>query len=151
MLISSLGLILVCRSWSQIRVSGLGRDIGDEVIHNILEAKTAKEVWKKNRSLYEKEYDKQVVREDVIVQFAYEGGFKYVGASQHVYMLNTQLLSFGVNYEDEDKALLLLASLPTHFDRLMTTLIYGKETAVLNEVTSALSSHVKMKQDDDGS
>ena len=84
MLISGLGLILACRSWSQIRVSGLGRDIGDEVIHNILEAKTAKEVWKKNRSLYEKEYDEQVVREEVIVQFAYKGGFRYVGASQHV-------------------------------------------------------------------
>ena len=66
-------------------------------------------------------------------------------------MLNTQLLSFGVNYEDEDKALHLLASLPTHFDRLMTTLIYGKETAILKEVTSVLSSHEKMKQDDDGS
>ena len=40
-------------------------------------------------------------------------------------MSNTQLSSFGVNYEDEDKALLLLASLPT-FDHLVTTLMYGK-------------------------
>ena len=38
--------------------------------------------------------------------------------------------SFGANYEDKDKALLLLASLPTHFDHLVTTL---------------------MKKDDDGS
>ena len=66
-------------------------------------------------------------------------------------MLNTQLSSFGVNYEDEDKLLLLLASLPTHFDHLVTTLMYGKETVVLDEVTSALLSHVKMKQDGDGS
>ena len=41
-------------------------------------------------------------------------------------MSNTQLSSFGVNYEDEDKALLLLASLPTSFDYLVTTLMYGK-------------------------
>ena len=40
-------------------------------------------------------------------------------------MSNTQLSSFGVNYEDEDKALLLLASLPT-FDHLVTTLMYEK-------------------------
>ena len=66
-------------------------------------------------------------------------------------MLNTQLSSFGVNYEDEDKALLLLASLPTSFDYLVTTLMYGKETIVLEEVTSALLSHIKMKQDSDGS
>ena len=66
-------------------------------------------------------------------------------------MLNTQLSSFGVNYEDEDKALLLLASLPTSFDHLVTTLMYGKKTIVLKEVTSALLSHIKMKQDGDGS
>ena len=66
-------------------------------------------------------------------------------------MLNTQLSSFGVNYEDEDIALLLLASLPTSFDHLVTTLIYGKETIVLEEVTIALLSHIKMKQDGDGS
>ena len=60
-------------------------------------------------------------------------------------MLNTQLSSFGVNYEDEDKALLLLLSLPTHFNYLVTTLMYGKETVVLDEVTNAFLSHVKMK------
>ena len=64
-------------------------------------------------------------------------------------ILNTQLSSFGVNYEDEDKALLLLASLPTSFDHLMTTLMYGKETIVLEELTSAFLSHIKMKQDCD--
>ena len=66
-------------------------------------------------------------------------------------ILNTQLSSFRVNYENEDKALLLLASLPTSFDHLVTTLMYGKETIVLEEVTSALLSHIKMKQDGDGS
>ena len=66
-------------------------------------------------------------------------------------MLKTQLSSFGVNYEDEDKVLLLLASLPASFDHLVTMLMYGKETIVLEEVTSALLSHIKMKQDSDGS
>ena len=56
-----------------------------------------------------------------------------------------------MNYEDEDKALLLLASLPTSFDHLVTMLIYEKETIVLEEVTSALLSHMKMKQDGNGS
>ena len=60
-------------------------------------------------------------------------------------MLNTELSSFEVNNEDEDKALLLLVSLPTHFNYLVTTLMYGKETVVLDEVTNAFLSHVKMK------
>ena len=65
--------------------SAIHLNLGDEVIHNILEAKTAKEIWEKTRrSLYEKESDKQVVREEATLQFAYEGGFRFVGASQHI-------------------------------------------------------------------
>ena len=66
-------------------------------------------------------------------------------------MLITQLSNFGVNLEKEDKAILLLASLPTSFNHLVTTLMYGKETLELEEVTSALLSHSKMKQDGDDS
>ena len=47
--------------------------------------------------------------------------------------------------------LLILASLHTPFHHLENVLMYGKETIVLNEVTSAFLSHVKMKQDDNGS
>ena len=60
-------------------------------------------------------------------------------------MLNNQLSSFGVNYEDEDKALLLLASLPTSFDHLVT-MMYRKETILLEEVISALLSHIKISK-----
>ena len=66
-------------------------------------------------------------------------------------MTGVQTCALPIYYEDEDKALLLLASLPTSFDHLVTTLMYGKETIVLKEVTSALLSHIKMKQDGDGS
>ena len=60
-------------------------------------------------------------------------------------MLNNQLSSFGVNYENEDKVLLLLASLPTSFDHLVT-MMYRKETIVLEEVISALLSHIKISK-----
>ena len=60
-------------------------------------------------------------------------------------MLNNQLSSFWVNYEDEDKALLLLASLPTSFDHLVT-MMYRKETILLEEVISALLSHIQISK-----
>jgi hypothetical protein len=41
-------------------------------------------------------------------------------------MLNTQL-NFGVKIEEEDKAILLLASLLPSYDHLVTTLMYGKK------------------------
>ena len=65
--------------------------------------------------------------------------------------MESWVLDSSGNYEDEDKASLLLASLPTSFDYLVTTLMYGNETIVLEKVTSALLSHIKMKQDGDGS
>ena len=43
-------------------------NLGDEVVHNILEAKTAKGgLGKTRRSLYEKESDEQVVREEATI------------------------------------------------------------------------------------
>ena len=48
--------------------SAIHLNLGDEVIHNILEAKTANDVWEKTkRSLYEKEFDEQVVCEEAAV------------------------------------------------------------------------------------
>ena len=48
--------------------SAIRLNLGDEVIHNILEAKTAKGgLGKTRRSLYEKKSDKQVVREEATI------------------------------------------------------------------------------------
>ncbi|KAH7849584.1 hypothetical protein Vadar_019987 [Vaccinium darrowii] len=63
-------------------------------------------------------------------------------------MLNSQLVGFGVTLDEEDKAILLLASLPPSYDHLVTTVMYGKETLSLDEVTSTLLSHEKMRRDD---
>ena len=126
-------------------------NLGNEVIHNILEAKTTKEVWEKLEGLNMR---KNLTNKWYVKKQLYSLHIKDSNLLEHpntFNMLNAQLSSFGVNYEDEDKALLLLETLPTPFDHLVTTLMYRKETVVLNEVTSALLSHVKMKQDDDGS
>ena len=126
-------------------------NLGDEVIHNILEAKTTKEVWEKLEGL---NMGKNLTNKWYVKKQLYSLNIKDSNLLEHpntFNMLNAQLSSFGVNYKDEDKALLLLETLPTPFDHLVTTLMYKKETIVLNEVTSALLSHVKMKQDDDGS
>jgi hypothetical protein len=50
-------------------------------------------------------------------------------------------LNFGIKIGEEDKAILLLASLPPSYDHLITTLLYGKETLAFEEVTGSLLSH----------
>ena len=132
--------------------SAIRLNLGDEVIHNIQEAKTAKEVWEKLEGLYmRKNLTNKLYLKKQLYSLHMKEGSDMLEHLNTFNMLNTQLSSFGVNYEDEDKALFLLASLPTSFDHLVTTLMYEKETRVLEEVTSALLSHIKIKQDSDGS
>ena len=79
-------------------------NLGDEVIHNILEAKTTKEVWEKLEGLYMRKnlMNKLYVKKHLYSLHIKEGS----DLLEHLNMfnmLNTQLSSFGVNYEDEVK------------------------------------------------
>ncbi|KAG6670908.1 hypothetical protein I3843_Q029300 [Carya illinoinensis] len=59
-----------------------------------------------------------------------------------------------VKFEDEDKALMLLNSLPNSptYENLVTTLMWGKETLELEEITSALLGfHQRKKANDENS
>lgn len=50
----------------------------------------------------------------------------------------TELASLDEKIEEEDKALLLLASLPESFDNIVTTLLFGKDTLKLDDVIGSL-------------
>jgi len=52
-----------------------------------------------------------------------------------------ELLAIDVKIDEEDKALILLNSLPESYDHIMTTMLYGKETLILEEVTPTLLSN----------
>ena len=126
--------------------SAIHLNLSNEVIHNILEAKTTKKVWEKLEGLYiRKNLTTKLYVKKQLYNFHMKEGSNMLEHLNTFNMLNTQLSSFGVNYEDEDKTLLLLALLPMQFDHQVTTLMYEKEAVVLEEVTSALLSHVKMK------
>ena len=63
--------------------------------------------------------------------------------SRHINVFNqiiNDLKRIDVKFEDEDKALMLLNSLPTSFmyENLVTTLMWGKKTLDLEEITSVL-------------
>ncbi|GFS44993.1 hypothetical protein Acr_00g0093470 [Actinidia rufa] len=57
-----------------------------------------------------------------------------------------QLRKVDVKIDEEDKALLLLTSLPDSYDTLVTTLLYGKDTVSLEQVQSSLVSHCTQKR-----
>ena len=63
---------------------------------------------------------------------------------QHLSKFNgliSQLLQFQVTFDDEDKAILLLASIPRSYENLVTTLLYGKNTLKFGQVSGSLLSY----------
>ncbi|VFQ95314.1 unnamed protein product [Cuscuta campestris] len=70
------------------------------------------------------------------LQMAEEANFN--GHLDEFNKITTELESIDVKIEEEDKALLLLASLPSSFDNIVTTLLFGKETLKFDEVVAAL-------------
>ena len=57
--------------------------------------------------------------------------------------LISQLLQFQVTFDDEDKTILLLASLPRSYENLVTTLLYRKDTLKFEQVSGSLLSYNK--------
>ena len=50
----------------------------------------------------------------------------------------SKLPAADVKIDEEDKALILLSSLPQSYDHIITTILYGNETLILEEVTPTL-------------
>ena len=53
----------------------------------------------------------------------------------------SELLPVDVKIDEEDKALILLSSLPESYDHIITIMLYGKKTLILEKVTSTLLSN----------
>ena len=53
----------------------------------------------------------------------------------------SELLTVDVKIDEEDKVLILLCSLLESYDHIITTMLYSKETLILEDVTSTLLSN----------
>ena len=73
---------------------------------------------------------------------------------QHINVFNqiiSNLNRVDVKFEKEDMTLILLNSLPESYDNLVTTLMWGKKTLELEEITGALLSFNQRKKASDRS
>ena len=64
--------------------------------------------------------------------------------AQHVHTFNkiiSDLLRIDIKFNDENKAMMLLSSLPASYEHLVMTLFWGKETMEFEEISRALLDH----------
>ena len=80
-------------------ISAICLDLGAEVIHNILEAQTTKQI---RRFPHEKESDEQVVCEEANLNLQMKDDSYLLEYPNVFNMLNTQLSNFGVKREEKD-------------------------------------------------
>lgn len=93
--------------------SAIRLHLSDEVIHNVLDQKSAEGIWNSLEKLYmaKNMTNKLYLKKDLYGLRMAEND----DLLQHLNVFNkliSQLLQLGVSFEDEDKAILLLASLP---------------------------------------
>ncbi|CAI8589056.1 unnamed protein product [Vicia faba] len=108
--------------WNEMKekIAGLIRlYVFDDVMNHILDLKTLKNVWNK----FENRPEMQ------------EGG----NLQAHVNAFNNilaDLAQLDVKVDNENKVVILLCSLLDSYDHWETTLTYGKETIMLNSISS---------------
>ena len=99
----------------------------DEIMYQVMDIKSPGEVWQKLESWY---MSKSLTYKLYIKKRLY--GLKMqegLNLAQHVNIFNqiiTYLIRVDVKIEDEDKAIILLCSLPPSYKHLVTTLTYEK-------------------------
>ena len=113
----------------------------DDVMYHVMDEESPTTIWLKLESRY---MSKSLTNKLYLKQKLY--GLKMTESldlSQHINVFNqiiNDLKRIDVKFKDEDKTLMLLNSLPASsmYENLVTTLMWGKETLDLEEITSIL-------------
>ncbi|KAE8714902.1 hypothetical protein F3Y22_tig00110187pilonHSYRG00229 [Hibiscus syriacus] len=120
--------------------------LADEVMYHVMHLSSPDEIWRKLESQF---ISKSLTTKLYLKQRLY--GLKMQDdhdLAQHVNVFNqivSDLARLDVKIEDEDRAMILLCSLPPSYEHMVTTLTYGKETINVEEITAALLAHNQRK------
>ncbi|KAL3621326.1 hypothetical protein CASFOL_036238 [Castilleja foliolosa] len=130
--------------WNRIdrKAKGLIRlCLADNILTNVMGEPTARDLWRKLESLYQSKslVNKLFLRKKLYNLRMHEGD----SFSAHLNEFNTligQLVSIGVKFEDDDKAITLLCSLPDSWDNLIVVIGGGDKELSYETVCAALLS-----------
>ncbi|GKB75211.1 copia LTR rider [Tanacetum coccineum] len=115
--------------------------LDNKVLREVNKEDSAAGVWLKLETLYmTKSLANKLYLKKKLFTFYMDSGKKL---SEHIDVFNKlidDLSNIDVDIDDEDQALILLASLPYSYDNFMETLLYGRESLTLEDVLSNLNS-----------
>lgn len=118
-----------------------------EIISVVAKEKSAASIWTKLESLYlTKPLHNRLYLKMQLFKFKMQKGVSIIDHINEFDRLIVDLMDMEVVLEDEDKATILLISLPNKYDDLVTTLVYGKETIRYDEVSAALLAHASRRK-----
>ncbi|KAH9699562.1 hypothetical protein KPL71_024410 [Citrus sinensis] len=122
--------------------------LGDGVLREVGGEKTAAGLWKKLEDLYtKKSMVKRLATKKKLYTMQMEEGSSI---TDHIDAFNKIILDLediNVKIDDEDKAMILLYSLPSSYENLVDTLMYERQTLAMGDVKEALSSKAAIKKE----
>ncbi|KAL9444475.1 hypothetical protein AB3S75_017630 [Citrus x aurantiifolia] len=122
--------------------------LGDGVLREVGGEKTAAGLWKKLEDLYtKKSMAKRLATKKKLYTLQMEYGSSI---TDHIDAFNKIILDLediNVKIDDEDKAMILLCSLPSSYEHLVYTLMCGRQTLTMVDVKETLSSKAVTKKE----
>jgi len=111
-------------------------------MYNVMDEEIATGLWSRLGTLYMTKslFNKMYLKKQLYGLRMNEG----TAVLEHLNFFNkviSELLPVDVKIDEEDKALILLSSLSESYDYIITTMLYGKEALILEEITSILLSN----------
>ena len=128
--------------WNEIdkkAMSAIEMHVTDEVLRNLMSENNAKDIWTRLEEMYiGKSMSNKLNLRKQLFKLEMKKG-QNLNKNINVFKaIVHDLEGIDVVFDEEDRALLLLASLPDSYDHFVTTLIFGKTTLKFNEVVKDL-------------
>nr|GEU43489.1 retrovirus-related Pol polyprotein from transposon TNT 1-94 [Tanacetum cinerariifolium] len=118
-----------------------------EVLREVTKETTAAEIWTKLTSLYmTKSLANRLYPKKKLYTYYISSGTKLGDHIDEFNKLILDLANIDIKIEDEDQTLMLLTSLPSSYKNFVETLLYGRESLTMEDVSKILNSRELKKR-----
>src|SRR6266540_4171121 len=113
-----------------------------QIMYHVMEETSPKKIWDKlDGQFMSKTVTRELYLKQKLFGFKMQEGLDLVEHINAFNQLVADLVKVEVTVEDEDRAIILLCSLPGSYEHLITTLTYGKENIKLEDIVAVLLAH----------